>query len=127
MMALASADRAKLAKFLGLLGSNHAGERDAAGLAADRLVRSRGLTWAEVLEQHGATCSPGYRPAPAQYEDPAAADLRVCGQRLDLLTTWELAFITDLARRSIQRLSSKQRAILADVAARIRATPANRP
>lgn len=46
---LSSADRTKLAKLLGLLGSAHAGERDAAGLAAERLVRGAGLTWRQVL------------------------------------------------------------------------------
>ena len=30
---------------LGLLGSDHAGERDAAGLASHRMIRQRGLTW----------------------------------------------------------------------------------
>jgi hypothetical protein len=39
----------KLTKILGLLGSNHAGEREAAAQAADRLVRGLGLTWSEVI------------------------------------------------------------------------------
>jgi hypothetical protein len=33
------AERARLAKLLGMLGSEHLGERAAAGQAADRLVR----------------------------------------------------------------------------------------
>ena len=119
MMTLAPADRTKLARALGLLGSPHAGERDAAALAADRLVRGRGLTWGDVLEQHGATCAPAH-PSTQAYEDPAAVDLRICGQRVDLLTPWELAFVTDLARTSVRRFSAKQRAILADIAAKVR-------
>jgi hypothetical protein len=38
-MALAPATRTKLAAVLALLGSPHQGERDAAALAADRLVK----------------------------------------------------------------------------------------
>jgi hypothetical protein len=43
----AKADR--LAKILGLLGSDHDGERAAAGLKADQLLRESGLTWREVI------------------------------------------------------------------------------
>jgi hypothetical protein len=46
---LTNPDRERLAKLLGLLGSDHAGERDAAGLAADRLVRAAGLTWSSIV------------------------------------------------------------------------------
>jgi hypothetical protein len=38
-----------LAKLLGMLGSNHAGERAAAGLKAHEFIRRLGLTWLEVL------------------------------------------------------------------------------
>ncbi len=122
MMALAPADRTKLARVLGLLGSPHAGERDAAALAADRLVRGRGLSWSDVLDQHSAACAPQNRGAQTgQYEDPASVDLRACGQRLDLLTGWESAFVTDLAKTSARRFSAKQRSILAEIASKVRA------
>jgi hypothetical protein len=39
----------KLTKILGLLGSDHPGERDAAAQAANKLVRERGLTWGDVI------------------------------------------------------------------------------
>jgi hypothetical protein len=39
----------RLTKLLGVLGSEHAGERDAAALAIERLRRSTGLTWADLL------------------------------------------------------------------------------
>jgi hypothetical protein len=42
-----AADR--LAKILGLLGSDHSGERDAAAQAAHKLVRGLGLSWADVI------------------------------------------------------------------------------
>jgi hypothetical protein len=49
IVALSNPDRERLAKLLGLLGSDHQGERDAAGLAAHRLVVERGLVWADVV------------------------------------------------------------------------------
>jgi hypothetical protein len=42
-----TADR--LTKILGLLGSDHAGERAAAAAKAHALVRSIGLTWRDVI------------------------------------------------------------------------------
>jgi hypothetical protein len=42
-------DRERVAKLLGMLGSEHDGEVVAAGRAADRLVRASGLTWRAVL------------------------------------------------------------------------------
>jgi hypothetical protein len=39
----------KLTKILGLLGSDHPGERDAAAQAANKLVRERGLTWGDIV------------------------------------------------------------------------------
>ncbi len=44
-----SADRAKLIHILGLLSSEHAGERAAAGLAAHKLLASLGLNWDQAL------------------------------------------------------------------------------
>jgi hypothetical protein len=39
----------RLVKFLGMLGSDHAGERANAGGFASRMIRERGLTWAEII------------------------------------------------------------------------------
>ena len=41
--------RQKLARLLGMLGSEHDGEALNAGRLADKLVRSAGLSWHEVL------------------------------------------------------------------------------
>jgi hypothetical protein len=46
---LTAADRAKLGAILGRLGSDHAGERDAAALAANRFILARDMTWPDVL------------------------------------------------------------------------------
>jgi len=42
--------RLRLAKILGMLGSAHAGERDAAFLAAERVLKEAGLTWYDILD-----------------------------------------------------------------------------
>lgn len=47
MLSSETADR--LAKILGMLGSDHAGERSAAGLAAHRLLQEHRLTWRDVI------------------------------------------------------------------------------
>jgi hypothetical protein len=49
MSALPAACRPKFAKLLGLLGSDHQGERDAAALAAHRLVMRAGLSWEQII------------------------------------------------------------------------------
>lgn len=40
----------RLIKVLGPLGSDHAGERAAAGAKAHALLRSHGLTWREIIQ-----------------------------------------------------------------------------
>jgi TolA-binding protein len=42
-------DRLKLIRILGMLGSNHPGERAAAAIAAHRQIRVMGTSWGEVL------------------------------------------------------------------------------
>jgi hypothetical protein len=47
-------DLVRLARILGLLGSDHMGERAAAGLAAHKLVQACGLTWWQLLAPRSA-------------------------------------------------------------------------
>jgi hypothetical protein len=49
MMALPPADHTKLVKVLGLLGSDHDGERASAAHKASEIIRKHRLTWADVL------------------------------------------------------------------------------
>ncbi|MEZ0172557.1 hypothetical protein [Microvirga sp. TS319] len=42
-------DRLKLVRILGMLGSDHAGERAAAALAAHRHIRAMGTSWGEIF------------------------------------------------------------------------------
>ena len=113
MSTLPQPDRAKLAKLLGLLGSNHAGERDAAALAAHRLVQSRGMTWPEVIEPPS---SPPVRKTLPEL-GPWQATVAECLHRPDLLSEWEIGFLDGLLR--FPRLSLKQRSCLAKIAGRV--------
>jgi hypothetical protein len=105
---LPAPDRAKLGKLLGLLGSDHAGERDAAGLAAHRLLQSRGLTWPAVL-----TPPRTREPLQATWRQTCAA----CLERRGSLRPCEIGFLTDL--QNFRRVSSKQRYILQEIANRV--------
>jgi hypothetical protein len=46
---MTDADRQHLARILGMLGSDHAGERAAAALQAEAFRRKHGLTWGNLL------------------------------------------------------------------------------
>ena len=46
--------RTRLVRLCGMLGSDHVGERAAAGLKANQLVRELGLTWDQVITSGGA-------------------------------------------------------------------------
>ena len=46
---LSSSTTTTLIKLCGMLGSDHIGERANAALMADKLVRSAGLTWSDII------------------------------------------------------------------------------
>jgi hypothetical protein len=46
---LPSSTTSRLLKCLGLLGSTHAGERSAAALKADQIMRSNNVTWSDLI------------------------------------------------------------------------------
>ncbi len=112
MMALPPADRNRLAGILGLLGSSHQGERDAAALAADRFVRSRGIAWPDLLA--GEPAPPG-RAAPV---NTLQADIALCRAYSGLLTAWERAFLQGL--KAEKGVSPKQRRILTGMVNKVR-------
>jgi len=75
-----SSDTAKLARVLGLLGSEHAGERAAAALAAHRLVKRLGLSWQEILmprREAVRTSSHLHRAIPPPHEIVSAVESRL--------------------------------------------------
>lgn len=98
------ADRDKLIKLLGMLGSDHLGERASAGALAHRLVKASGLSWGDVISVPAAR--PIYN-APPRYRSaypPADLDLSLPHWRqmaLELAastqaTAWEVDFAHDL-------------------------------
>lgn len=116
MTTLTHADRVKLVRMLGMLGSEFQGERAAAALKADKLVRSRGLTWEALLDAPASRPSRSYtQPPPPPRDD---TDLAVCGRASHLLSEWELDFVTNCSRRAC--VSAKQAEVLARVADRLR-------
>ncbi|MEO6153412.1 MAG: hypothetical protein ABIT09_06700 [Croceibacterium sp.] len=93
MTSLAPADVQKLVKFLGMLGSDHAGERAAAGLKAHQFLVEREVSWSEVI-------------APRQLPPPRSATFSGGphqGRALRLLkcgfdwSEWELTFLSSIA------------------------------
>jgi hypothetical protein len=85
MATLAASDRMQLAKLLGMLGSDHIGERDNAARAAHRLVQQRGITWFNVVT---------HPPQDTDHDaDPISSDWRrtaaTCSRYPHLLNRWE--------------------------------------
>jgi hypothetical protein len=105
--ALGLGDRDKLVKLLGLLGSNHDGERAAAALKADRHIRSLGLAWGDVIAPL-ATEQAESPPPPQRWQDICAAVLS-SGRA----TQWESSFCESLLRKwRGPEVTRKQRATL---------------
>ena len=89
-----TADR--LAKLLGMLGSVHPGERAAAALKADELLKREGLRWSDVIQpREPVAIEPDCEPEP---EPDWRAMLRACMARTAMLSARELQFIRTLTR-----------------------------
>lgn len=111
---LSPAERVRLVGILGMLGSEHDGERAAAGLLATRLLHAKRLGWDDLI---GQAVQPYARP------DAAAdswADLALCRRHRDELNGWEADFVRSLAARR-DPLTSGQARKLAQTAAKLRA------
>ena len=70
MITLTAAERQRLAAILGMLGSDHAGERAAAGLQAEAFRRTHKLTWAELLALPPVEAPPKPPPPPPPTPEP---------------------------------------------------------
>ena len=92
----------KLVRILGMLGSDHDGERANAAALASRMVRKLGITWADLIS----------KPEPESLSE-------LCAWLLvsDLLTIWEYGFVSSLRAP----LSPKQRDKLNAITAKVRA------
>jgi hypothetical protein len=111
MNTLPERSRQHLGKILGLLESEHAGERDAAVRAATRILDAHGVRWCEVLSL----------AHPPTRETTQSTPWRMTCQRLmlhkDDLSVWEVRFVSGLP--SFRILSVKQRTILDEIAVRV--------
>jgi hypothetical protein len=114
MNALARIDIGRLAKFCGMLGSAHDGERAAAALKADGMVRAAGLTWLDVLrvEVPGASKSQSHRRRAVM--TPGELLARYGNE----LTGWERGFIASLIRRP-GRWTARQTEVFAEIRDRV--------
>jgi hypothetical protein len=108
---LAPTDRQRLAKLLGMLGSDYAGERDAAGLAAHRFIRERDLSWDDVI--HPDIPATGNRDT----LQPWRATVAECLRQPGALRAWERQFLRSLS--DFPRISQKQRSVLGQIAERV--------
>ena len=92
----------RLVKLLGMLGSPHDGERAAAGAKADALIRSRGLTWDDVVNAK--------RPE----ENIEALIDHALRHGDGILDPWQRQFLHGIRGR--RTLSERQRAKLDEIA-----------
>jgi hypothetical protein len=109
---LAEDDRLKLIKLLGMLGSEHAGERAAAGLKAHELLTARGVTWRELLTPEAA--APAVAVQPRTWRDVAQ---QVLLDHFAGLFPKEPDFLTSLLERGVAP-SERQAAWLSKIAHR---------
>lgn len=110
MSAVATLDRTRLARVCGLLGSAFDGERAAAAATADRLVRTAGLTWLDLLSPAQPECTQHRRPSP-----PPARD--ILARHRANLSAWEAGFLESLTLRR-KPLTDRQRAVLSGLQSR---------
>jgi hypothetical protein len=105
----------RLAKLLGMLGSDRDGEVVNAGRAADRLVRSAGLTWFDVIALPAPSIVPG-----RGRDDDWRQTVSFCMARAHQLSPRERDFVWSMWCWRGQP-TEKQMRWLQDIAARPRA------
>lgn len=123
-------ERARLVKLIGLLGSMHAGERDAAVVKVNEILQKYRMTWAELVGPAPSDNLPAVTVTVGDQPDPdeeatgwRLACLYMLQRRPDLLrksARWdETEFVSSLSRRPPHYvLSEAQEKWLRDIAAR---------
>lgn len=105
----------RLAKLLGMLGSDHAGERASAGAKADKAIRAAGLTWRDVI------IGSAHNQEMPNYSEIHGWHWRIRAEwaleQDDFLTDWEIGFLTSLLDQN--RLTRRQYACLAGISNKI--------
>lgn len=97
---LARSDLLRLARILGMLGSDHAGERASAALAAHRLIRRAGADWWTLLSGERGKRLTG--PPPRGLVDPWSDFLKASGAR-----ERQLLAENEALRREVARLRAR--------------------
>jgi hypothetical protein len=98
----------RLTKLLGMLGSEHDGERAAAAAKAHKLISGLGMTWPDIIAPRS--------PAPTSTDDLIREAL-TDGE--GVLTAWEEGFLRGIRGR--QYLTQKQLAKLDRITVKVRA------
>jgi hypothetical protein len=100
-----SAELDRLVKLLSMLASPHAGERAAAGLKATEFLRSRNMTWSDVIQ-----------PKHAGPKSPTELERQLALLRFNVhrLNDWERHFVQSLHR--FPRFSERQLATINRIA-----------
>ena len=96
-------DLTRLIRILGMLGSDHDGERAAAALAADKLVRGGGWSWSDLLAPVRVS-----RPVRVQSTDPLTDRLAAADSRMRQLRS-ENARLQEEIKRLKRRLDLRTR------------------
>lgn len=109
----------KLAKVLGMLGSEHDGEIAAAGRRANTMVKSAGLTWGDVISPTAPGPESPHRCPPRRWRTPRtpSESAALCLQWPEVLTDWETDFCRSLVGR--HRVSPRQAEVLARVVGKV--------
>ncbi len=95
----------RLAKLCGLFGSEHDGERASAAAMADKLLRSHGLTWEQVISVRSL--------------ETTKQSIDFClDHGADVITAWEWGFLAGI-RDWPGSLTAKQRRKLEQLFARV--------
>ncbi len=108
MSALPPADAARFGKIIGLLASNHDGERATAALKATEFLNARQMGWGSVAEAMIAT--PAVRPEPRRAPAPPfhQVDARECLRSPVAWSAKERQFLLHMTDQHA-RPSTKQR------------------
>ena len=111
-------DLERLRKLCGMFGSAHDGEAANAARMADRMLREAGLAWGDVLQtalppprqaRRRDYSRPPPRWPPPPPDEPYAhwrTMVRLCAERIHLLSGREVAFIGSLRHRRPTRPSA---------------------
>jgi hypothetical protein len=110
---MTGSDRQRLARILGMLGSNNTNEVLVAAAQAERLRRDARLTWQDVLSP------PLQAPQTVVQVDDA---IDVVFGRVDLLSEWERKFVGSISRARYP-LSDKQLEVLERIVEKVRRAP----